>query len=521
MLLLLLAACVACSAISPSFFSVLYDGKTYHVEPGAHILDAVAIAEWADTRDEDGWTRLKINVLKSSKLPATQKRYAAGFLEGFINQHLIFASYFNYANGTGSPFSEKMLDFANQQDEWMRNQVEANGNDVYWQKLGLVLQQWDGIVAGYMAAAPQNESLTKSQMLQYALQYEIGDIARACKEPKTHKAFLTPRGRAALLDQHCSVLIKPSSDGSKLLAAHDTWSSFNTMLRTYKTYNFLPDYSVQMSSFPGLPFSGDDWFMTSDKLVITETTNGIYNESSFASMTNETVPYWIRVQIANTETNGRDWHTTFSSYNNGGYNNQWMVVDYKLFTPGSPIVPETLVVGEQAPGLYVFEDQSAFLAKNGYWASYNVPFYKQIWTYAGYEPLYQKFGNKYSWSMCARAQIYRRDQGKVQDLDSLKTIQRYNEWQHDPLSLKDACRGIAARCDLNSPWQNNTLNGFNAFGAIDCKVTDESMVPFMITEAIAGPTYDSQPIFHWSNMFKDVPCMECPKVYDFEFVTMK
>ena len=166
-----------------------------------------------------------------------------------------------------------------------------------------------------------------------------------------------------------------------------------------------------------------------------------------------------------------------------------MVVDYKLFTPGQPIAPGTLVVGEQAPGMYIYADQSDFISKNRYWASYNVPFYKEMWDYAGYAPLFAKYGNQYSWSECARAQIYRRDQSKVQDLDSLKAIQRYNEWQRDPLSLGDACRGISARCDLNNPmFSNSTLNGFAAFGGIDAKVTDETMVPKMAADAVCGPT---------------------------------
>ena len=48
----------------------------------------------------------------------------------------------------------------------------------------------------------------------------------------------------------------------------------------------------------------------------------------------------------------------------------WMVVDFKLFTPGASLVPGTLWVGEQAPGLFHAEDQTHTLSY-GYWPSYN------------------------------------------------------------------------------------------------------------------------------------------------------
>ena len=140
----------------------------------------------------------------------------------------------------------------------------------------------------------------------------------------------------------------------------------------------------------GLPFSGDDWFITSHKLMITETTNEIFNMTLYQYLTSSTVPYWIRVQVANDATTAPEWHQLFGKYNNGGYNNQWMVIDYKLFTPGSSLKPNTFVVGEQAPGLYHVEDQSAYLQSNGYWGSYNVPFYPSVWAYSGYAPMYQK-----------------------------------------------------------------------------------------------------------------------------------
>ena len=51
-----------------------------------------------------------------------------------------------------------------------------------------------------------------------------------------------------------------------------------------------------------------------------------------------------------------------------------MVLDYNMFTPGKPVVPGTLWILEQMPGMVQMADLSLFLKENGYWASYNIPY---------------------------------------------------------------------------------------------------------------------------------------------------
>jgi hypothetical protein len=171
-------------------------------------------------------------------------------------------------------------------------------------RVGTVLQQYDGIIAGYTAAAPAKgnqknkknkkkiqvcvflESLSRIQLLAYVLQFEIGDYAAAASRGSKdlirfdvdgrrsavkakHPIFMSNQGRRKLegetrtnrqrkvcvyilnnKGEHCSVLVKLSSNGENLVAGHVTWSSMNTMLRVYKTYDF-PQGVIQFSSFPG------------------------------------------------------------------------------------------------------------------------------------------------------------------------------------------------------------------------------------------------------------------------------
>ena len=118
-----------------------------------------------------------------------------------------------------------------------------------------------------------------------------------------------------------------------------------------------------------------------------ETTNSVFNMSLYQYVTTETVLYWIRNIVANRmASTGKAWVDIFSMYNSGtyeldyfaskslsySYNNQWMVIDYKLFTPGQPLQPGTLWVAEQIPGFVIRADQTPTLSSTRFWSSYNI-----------------------------------------------------------------------------------------------------------------------------------------------------
>jgi hypothetical protein len=162
------------------------------------------------------------------------------------------------------------------------------------------------------------------------------------------------------------------------------------------------------------------------------------------------------------------------------------------------------------------------------------PYFPFIYNISGYPAYYSKYGDDYSYSKCPRAQIFARDVDsvglffcslfhshlpfsrsvQVTDLDDMKRIMRFNNFQNDPLSLQDPCKSISCRADLGVPWNHPPA----AFGAIDCKITDNTIVSKMETKAVSGPTWQSQPPFAWTAQWSHVPHHGHPTVFAFDFV---
>lgn len=127
-----------------------------------------------------------------------------------------------------------------------------------------------------------------------------------------------------------------------------------------------------------------------------------------------------------------------------------MVVDLSRVSLGRSIRNGALTIVEQIPGKVVHSDQTQALrgGKNqtpasadvnvvpvqsqstpclkGYWPSYNIPFHVDIYTLSGYGVMWRRHGEDFSYDLCPRAKILRRDQSKVSDLSSLKHVMRYN-----------------------------------------------------------------------------------------------
>lgn len=62
-----------------------------------------------------------------------------------------------------------------------------------------------------------------------------------------------------------------------------------------------------------------------------------------------------------------------------------MVIDTKRFVPGSSTLQSGLLwIIEQIPGMTQRADVSDVMARQGYWPSYNVPYFEKIYLTSGY-----------------------------------------------------------------------------------------------------------------------------------------
>jgi hypothetical protein len=243
--------------------------------------------------------------------------------------------------------------------------------------------------------------------------------------------------------------------------------------------------------------------------------------------------------IANRLANsGKEWTDIFGAHNSGTYNNQFMIIDYKKYKTGTKLNElqnDLLWVLEQMPGLIRTEDVTHVLKEQGYWASYNVPYFKDIYTTSGNEDIAQKNGSYFSYNNTARAKIFRRDHSKVVDLKSLYSLMRYNDFKNDPFSkckvYNQTCSppysadlAIAARNDLNDPNGEYPFNDWKnrGEGAIDVKITNSKMALKLEMLAVSGPTDENQPPFDWSTTnLKSVKHLGQPNLFNFKPIYVK
>lgn len=242
----------------------------------------------------------------------------------------------------------------------------------------------------------------------------------------------------------CSALVRilPSGD---VLVGHDTWAEYWQMLRIYKIYHlsFTAAGTIAFSSYvrtrpfvfprrgcargrvfcsagrryPAMLASSDDFYVTrATQLAVIETTNSVFNMSLLYEISPLSMFTWQRAMAATyNAASGAQWTAMFATSNSGTYNNQWyvpelrgvrgvrgvrdgrvtrlcvyctqcrMIFDAKKWVPNATAtLTDVLWITEQLPLLMHAADVTDVLLARGYWASYNVPYFQDIYNVSGY-----------------------------------------------------------------------------------------------------------------------------------------
>lgn len=177
-----------------------------------------------------------------------------------------------------------------------------------------------------------------------------------------------------------------------------------------------------------------------------------------------------------------------------------------------------LWVVEQVPGLVVSGDATEILTL-GHFPSYNVPFWREIYDISGYKDQIAKrtaarngsLGelSGLDWQLAPRAKIFRRDAGKVTDMDSFLQIMRSNAYKTDPYSEGSPWNAICSRGDLAG-------GGGSPDGCYDTKASSFSSWATQTSYIINGPTIGdgSLPPFSWAQ-YPSVSHVGLPYVNNF------
>jgi len=495
---------------------------------------AVAWGTFEDGLNTTGWGILDIEASKD--FSDHFQHYGAGMVEGFLTARHIETAYrnavwYSFQNNISKP----AISFLQEQLSWSREQVRQNPADNFWKVVSAILSQLDGLMEGYRIAATYG-FVANLEDSAFLILNAVGDLFQILPAVDPSRGpdfssmtsvqlteFVKTRGL-------CSALIKVPGAFDDLFMAHSSWWAYSDTDRIFKHYNF--DFHadtganrVSFSSYPGYLYSLDDFYMMDSGLGMVQTSNNLMNNTLLKLVTPKSLLAWQRVRAANyLARSGKEWHTSFSKSASGTYVNQYMVVDFKLFTPGHALLDNTLWVVEEIPGLVEGEDQTNQL-RRGYWPSYNVPYYPEVYRLSGYTD--PRLGPDATYELAPRAKIFRRDQGSVIDMESLKRIMRYANYS-DPYALKpdgsfDEAAAICMRGDLGVQGTGP------AMGCYDTKVTSHLHGFWKRrAEIVNGPSStvsdgtqgrSGNLPFKWRSQDVNITHIGLPEVYNFDFVT--
>jgi len=531
------------------------NNNSYFIKSNTFDENALAYCNYDESLMQKGWDFLAISSYQGldQKYTDEQKAYGMGYLEGYITAEKIWSNYLNQKkytygknkNSADGEMPENVKEFLSKNFQFIRIEGLKNfESDPYWQHAYLIFIQLEGMLDGYNKKVKENSKtdnqiktenkLQKLSLMDLQVINAAGDIGNIeyynSKLSRPDFSKMTHEQISMHFEEknHCSSLIKVAADLSDVWFGHNTWTNYSSMLRIFKEYRFSTNNktekskTVAFSSYPGSLSSIDDFYITDRDLYVTETTNQIFKTELFDLLNPKTLLTWHRAMIANRlSDSGKKWTDLFSKYNSGTYNNQFQILDLnKIDTQKREIQSNAFWIIEQIPGQTEAADMTNIL-RYGYWPSYNSAYFPNIRKLSGYDEqleIHPELKDSIDYSSCARANIFRRDQNKINDIEAYRNLLRYNDYENDNLSKQNPGLAIACRRDLDKQKPD-------CRGATDAKVASINDIKGKQKKKIlmiSGPTNDQQPAFDWGN----AKCLETgkyvinglPQKYEFPWV---
>jgi len=434
--------------------------------------------------------------------------------------------------------------------------------------------------AGGSVLAPGLRFKANAQTAASATESRVLDSTVAQRQEELNAKFTRLMRRS-----RCTAVVKLTEDNSDILMAHNSWEDYVEMLRVYKHYQFHLSESAKMaaprssfSSYPGMLSSTDDFYMMSSGLAVIETTVNLMEDSLLEKMCAiNGIASWVRSVVANRlATTGEEWADTYSKFNSGTYNCQWMITDYNLLKKankdnkdgGGDLLPGTFWIVETVPGFSHKQDMTKELQARSYWPSANRPYFAETREVAGYpvndnipigstahpeivgpekdvesDPIGQDMGltgtinqkkaaplplltcpedcsDLVSFENNPRGAVLRNHAGSAWPKDGsmahMKKLMRLNGWQAaggDGMSY-DPSVAVAARYDL---LENG---GAIATGAVDAKIVNAAGMESMTAQVIGGPTTQDHKAFDFDD-WPEIKHSEMPSKWDFPWFEAK
>ena len=465
---------------------------------------ADAWAYWDDNLTSNGWGQIHIITNKNSNSDA--QSYCAGYVDGYLTAE---RSRQMIVNNKKNTLPAGYDDWPEKWSEWMSNYSlyikQQPDTDPYWRRIHLIYKQIEGMHSGIVFKTGLNIPWMDFWFVQAAGDLDdlttVWELKFGIKKPYIH--------RDPELSMHCTGMIKLQKDYSDIFFSYNTWSSYSELNAFLKDYQLnIPEYKAHrvMISTRAAHLSSVDDFWTNDQgLFVLETTMHTPNTDLYKDCNTSQVPNFLRVFYAITNSdNGKEFTENFIKENSGTYNNEYIVLDSKVFKKGEK--PESgsglLWIIDQYPGThYLSKDITEELVDKLYFPSVNVPWFKELFDLAGYPEMQEKEAWRrtfWTYDESPRYKLIERDAPKISDYDEFKDFMRRNNWKEDKILQGEPGQGIESRYDLR---EGQTLYGTKScFGGLDSKVARISETySGLVMEAINSPQYETNPPFKFSD----------------------